>query len=285
MPLISNFDPWRSSLCTCPPKLTFNPYTGCDHACVYCYASSYIASFHKCRPKSNLLLKLEKEARRLKGQTLSIANSSDPYPSIEAENEITRSCLEILGKSNCKVQIITKSTIVQRDIDLLKMIPSMVAITITTLSDEIAKIIEPHAPPSTSRLKTVEELIDHQIPVAVRIDPIILSVNDNPEELVETLASLGVKHITSSTFKVKPDNWKRLKIAQPLVADRLRPLYFDKEERLGDSYFLPRELRFSIMTGIKKLADKYNLRFGVCREGFSELNTAACDGSWLLEKN
>ncbi|MEM2108797.1 MAG: radical SAM protein, partial [Candidatus Bathyarchaeia archaeon] len=42
MALISRFDPWRSSLCTCPPKLTFNPYTGCDHACVYCYASSYI---------------------------------------------------------------------------------------------------------------------------------------------------------------------------------------------------------------------------------------------------
>lgn len=216
---------------------------------------------------------------------MSIANSSDPYPNIEAENEITRSCLEILRKTNCKVQIITKSTIVQRDMDLLKMIPSMVAITITTLSNEIAKIIEPHAPPSTSRLKTVKELIDHQIPVAVRIDPIIPGINDNAEELVEKLASLGVKHITSSTYKAKPDNWKRLQTALPLVADSLRPLYFDKGERRDGGHLLPKELRFSIMTRIRKLADKQNLRFGVCREGFSELNTAVCDGSWLLKKN
>jgi DNA repair photolyase len=174
---------------------------------------------------------------------------------------------------------------VQRDIDLLKTIPSTVSITITALSDEIAKQIEPNAPSSTSRLRTVKILIENQIPVSVRVDPIIPSVNDKPELLIQELASIGVKHVTSSTLKVKADNWKKLSTALPDVAERLRSLYFDKGERFGGNMFLPTEIRKGIMTEMRKLADKYDLRFGVCREGMSELNTAACDGSWLLRKN
>jgi DNA repair photolyase len=106
--LITKFDPWNSKLCTCPFKLTLNPYTGCEHACVYCYASSYIPNFFDCRPKKNLIPCLEKEAKNLKGELISISNSSDPYPSIEKKLLLTRKCLEILSKANCKVQIITK---------------------------------------------------------------------------------------------------------------------------------------------------------------------------------
>ena len=55
VPLISRFDPWHSGLCTCPPKLTFNPYTGCDHRCLYCYATSYIPNFQAVHPKKEML--------------------------------------------------------------------------------------------------------------------------------------------------------------------------------------------------------------------------------------
>ncbi len=284
MTLISKFDPWRSNLCTCPPKLTFNPYTGCDHACVYCYASSYIPKFFRCRPKKDLIPRLKREAAKLKGELISISNSSDPYPSLEAETGLMRKCLEILSRCDCKIQVVTKSNLVVRDIDLLKKKPSMVTLTITTDNDNISKILEPKASSSSERLKTAETLIRKGIPTSVRIDPIIPFVNDNPENLVETLASIGVKHITSSTYKVKPDSWKRFNMALPKTAEKLKPFYLDKGEKIGRTAYLPKELRLKLMKKVGVLAKNYGIQFGTCREGLSHLNTAQCDGSWLLNK-
>jgi len=283
VPLISTFDPWRSNLCTCPPKLTFNPYTGCDHACVYCYASSYIPKFFRCRPKKDLIPRLKRETAKLKGELISISNSSDPYPSLEAETGLMRKCLEILSRCNCKIQVVTKSNIMVRDIDFLKKTQSMVTLTITTDNDNISKIIEPNAPPSSQRLKAAETLIRKGIPTSVRVDPIIPFANGNPENLVETLASIDVKHITSSTYKVKPDNWKRFSMALPKTAEKLKPFYFEKGERIGRSIYLPKELRLKLMEKVAVLAKKYGIQFGTCREGLSHLNTATCDGSWLIK--
>ena len=285
MPLISRFDPWRSGLCTCPPKLTFNPYTGCDHQCVYCYASSYIPSFSDCRPKKDLLAALKREATKLNGETISIANSSDPYPRAEVSTGLTRRCLEILAESNCKIQIITKSNLVVRDDDLLSKIPSTVAFTVTTDDDDIAKLIEPHAPLPSQRLRAAQDLIKKGIPVSVRIDPIIPLVNDQPQKLIADLASIGVKHLTCSTYKAKPDNWMRLAQAMPTVAEKLKPLYFQQGEKIGGNTLLPKELRFRLLKGVRDLAVANNMKFGVCREGLAELNTAPCDGSWLIPKD
>jgi DNA repair photolyase len=282
--LISSFDPWRSGLCTCPPKLTFNPYTGCDHQCIYCYASSYIPSFSDCRPKKDLLATLKREAAKLNGETVSIANSSDPYPRAEASAGLTRRCLEILAESNCKIQIITKSNIVVRDDDLLSRVPSTVALTITTDDDSIAKLIEPHAPLPSQRLRAAQDLIKKSIPVSARIDPIIPLVNDQPQKLIAALASIGVKHLTCSTYKAKPDNWMRLVQAMPTVAEKLKPLYFQQGEKIGGSALLPKDLRYKILKGIRDLADANGMKFGVCREGLAQLNTATCDGSWLMPK-
>jgi DNA repair photolyase len=79
----------------------------------------------------------------------------------------------------------------------------------------------------------------------VRIDPIIPFVNDDPQKLIATLASIGVKHITSSTYKAKPDNWKRLSLAMPQIAEKLKPLYFQQGERSGGNMLLPRDFRFN----------------------------------------
>jgi DNA repair photolyase len=282
--LIAEFDPWGSRLCTCPPKLTFNPYTGCDHACVYCYALSYIPKFFNCKPKKDLIPRLRREAAKLKGEILSIANSSDPYPNLEAKTGLMRKCLEILSQQDCKIQLITKSNLVVRDIDLLKKMPSMVSLTITTDSDSIAKLIEPHAPLPSERLKAVETLINKGVPTAVRVDPIIPFVNDNMENLIKTLASLGVKHITASTYKVKLDNWQRFSIALPKTAKKSKPLYFEKGEKIGGYIYLPKDLRLKLMETVGVLAEKHNMKFGTCREGLNQLNTAVCDGSWLVKR-
>ena len=282
MPLISSFDPWHSSLCSCPSKLTLNPYSGCDHECVYCYASSYVPSFHDCRPKKDLVQSLKREAAKLKGEIVSISNSSDPYPRVEATAGWTRKCLEILAESNCQIQIITKSNLVTRDDDLLGKVPSSVALTITTDDDGVGKILEPHAPLPSARLRAAEDLVRKGIPVSVRIDPVIPFVNDRPEKLVARIAVMGARHVTSSTYKVKPDNWRRFSAAMPDVAKKLKPLYFQQGEKMGGNTLLPKDLRFRLMKNMRDLVTSHGMEFGVCREGLSQLNTASCDGSWLL---
>ncbi len=282
--LISEFDPWKSKLCTCPPKLTFNPYTGCDHGCLYCYASSYIPKFYDCRPKKDLLRRLEREARKLKGELISISNSSDPYANLEEKNGLTRKCLEILSRHECKIQIVTKSPLVTRDVDLLGKMRCMVAFSITTDSDKTSRRLEPRASASSERLKAIETLVENRIPVAVRIDPIIPFLNDKPEKLIEALASLGVSHITSSTYKVRTDNWRRFSIAFPEVAKKLYPLYFEEGERISRYFYLPKELRYQLMKKVKEITEENDMKFGCCREDFSHLNSASCDGSWLTLK-
>jgi DNA repair photolyase len=282
VPLISSFDPWQNSTCTCPPKLTLNPYSGCDHGCLYCYASSYVQNFAECRPKKDLLPTLRREAAKLKGEIVSISNSSDPYPRIEANLGWTRQCLQILTEANCRIQIITKSNIVTRDDDLLTKVPSSVALTITTDNDQLAAVLEPHAPSPSERLRAVKDLLKAGIPVSVRIDPIIPLVNDDPNSLISTLAALGVRHITSSTYKPKPDNWRRLSQALPAVAEKLKPLYFQQGERVGGNTLLPKDLRLKLLSNVRELALAHGMTFGVCREGLPKLNTAACDGSGLI---
>jgi DNA repair photolyase len=282
--LISRFDPWQSGLCTCPQKLTFNPYTGCDHKCVYCYASSYIADFNECKPKKDLLERLRREAPKLKGEIISLSNSSDPYPKTEQYTGLTRRCLEILAENNCRIQIITKSNLVVRDDDLLKRVPSTVAFTITTDDDQLAKTLEPNAPSPSQRLSAAEDLISQGIPVSVRIDPIIPYVNDQPQKLIKTLAAMGVKHITSSTYKIKPDNWKRLSTTLKGVAEKLEPLYFKEGERVGGSILLHRDVRLKLLGVVRGFVVAEGLSFGCCREGLERLNIVSCDGSWLLSK-
>lgn len=277
--MLRPFDPWCNPLCTCLNKLTLNPYTGCDHKCIYCYATSYIPNFQECKPKKNLTHRLENETRNLKGELVSIANSSDPYPTIERDLNLTRQCLKILLRCQCRVQLITKSDLVAKDTDILRRMNATVAFSITTEDDSLAKQLEPKAPSPSKRIHAIERLTQANVPVCVRIDPIIPSLNDNPGELIKTLATLGVKHITSSSYKVRQDNWNRFRQAFPETAGKLAPLYFEKGERIGGYLYLPRKLRYNIMQNLKELVKMAGMTFGTCREGFAHLNTSFCDGA------
>jgi len=189
-----------------------------------------------------------------------------------------------MATCDCKIQIITKSTLVTRDIDVLKRVASTVSMTVTTEHDTLAKLLEPIAPPPSERLKAVETLIQKGIPTSVRIDPIIPFLNDNPEDLIGTLSSLGVKHVTGSTYKMRPNNWRRLSQALPETAQKLEPLYFSEGEKTGGGTLLPRDLRLKLMKDMCALAERYGMKFGTCRENMAFLNTAPCDGSWLIRE-
>jgi DNA repair photolyase len=278
--LIRYFDPWKGDLCTCPKKYSFNPYTGCEHKCVYCYITSYIPRGHEGRIKKNLLKTVMKEKKKLNPNIpISMSNSSDPYTPLEKTHKITRACLKIL--KDFKILIITKSDLVVRDADLLKNMRTSVSMTITTLDENLARKLEPHAPTPEKRLRAIHELIEKGIPVSCRIDPIIPGLNEDTKRIVKELSDIGVKHIVSSTFKPRYDSWKRFSSTFRDIAKELEELYFKKGSKHNNSYYLPRELRVKLMQQVKENCRHWGITFATCREGLP--NEVTCDGSHLIK--
>lgn len=287
MDVIRNFDPWGDELCTCPKKYSFSPYTGCDHRCLYCYITSYIPRAFDSRPKKDLIERVKRDLNHIdRHRVISMSNSSDPYPPIEAKLGLTRSCLELFAREGCRVLVITKSDLVARDADLLVQMPIVVSVTITTLDEKLSRRLEPNAPSPRRRLNAIEKLVDRGVPVAIRLDPIIPFLNDDGmEDVIKAGASQGIKHVTSSTFKPRFDSWRRIQNAFPDVAARLAPLYFSQGERHRRSWYLPQKLRLELMSRARVACDKHGLTFATCREGMPELTTAAtCDGSHLTAR-
>lgn len=280
MRVIRPFDPWRSPLCTCPDKFSLNPYTGCPHRCLYCYSSSYIPRFFECRPKKELIKKVEKDCSEIEEDALiSMSNTSDPYPPLERELELTRKCLEIFRDHDLRVLIITKGDVILRDLKILSEMRAAVTITVTSL--KLDRILEPGAPRAERRLQILREIKEHGIPVGLRLDPIIPMVNDS--EIEEIIASADfVDHLVSSTFKPRRDSWLRILRSFPEIAERLEDLYL-KGERIQRAFYLPLPLRRRLMERVAEVCEKYGIPFATCREGFPELQSSeSCDGSHLI---
>ncbi|MEM2640396.1 MAG: radical SAM protein [Candidatus Bathyarchaeia archaeon] len=281
------FDPWRNPMCTCPPKYSLSPYTGCGHMCRYCYITSYIRDGFKPRVKENFISKLLIDLRKIdRSIPISISNSSDPYTPQEYGLKITRETLRILASRGFKVIVLTKSDMVVRDIDILRRGMFTVSMTVTTIDDRIASVLEPYAPPPLSRIKALEMLTSMGIPCSARIDPIIPGVNDDPRSLVKLisrLAEIGVRHIASSTYKAKPDNFRRMIEALPEKSTLLRRLYYDEGYIIHGVRYLPSKLRLDYMRMVKEIVESYGMTFSSCREGFRELQSSpTCDGTHLI---
>lgn len=293
MTILSPFDPWSGSLCTCPEKLSLNPYTGCPHGCLYCYASSYIPNFSSCRPKAGLLPKLKRELWRIRGdEMVAISNSSDPYPPLEREMKLTRGCLILLEERGLRVQVVTKSDMVIRDLDILRQMRAAVAVTVTTSCEALARRLEPGAPSPARRLEAIRCLYRAGIPVLARIDPVIPGINDSGiDDLVSALADAGVSHVTSSTYKARPDSWRRLYAEFPDKMEAIRELYHTK--CFGGYGYLPEAIREKAMSSVRAACIAHSLTFSTCREGNvfadsipsslpEQSESICCDGSHLI---
>jgi len=285
--VIRCFDPWKSPLCTCPSKYSLNPYTGCAHGCLYCYARTYIGDFDRPRPKRSLIQDVLKDVGRVPRRAIiSVSDSSDPYTPPENRLGLTRRVLKLLLSNHYMVLVNTKSDLVVRDADVMRNSNVVVAMTVTTDDDELARRLEPHAPPPSERVKALNELSSAGIPTVVRVDPIIPFINDDEsmlKRLVRRLANVGVAQIVTSTLKIRGDILTRLCRGFPEVADNLRKLYA-AGERFGSYVYLPRDIRLKYVMTLKVLAESEGLAFSSCREGFNYLSTPGiyCDGSTYL---
>ncbi|MEM1606554.1 MAG: radical SAM protein [Candidatus Bathyarchaeia archaeon] len=277
------FNRAKSSLCTCLPKYNINPYLGrCSHNCIYCYAIKFPSFNSPVTPRLNLKEEIFKIVKRTRTRLpVMLSDSTDPYQPLERNYEITRRCIEALAENRFPILIVTKSDLVVRDIDILKKTQTVVSMTITTTRSDIARIIEPNAPEPNARFHALKRIIDENISAVVRIDPIIPSINSDIkdlEKIVSKSSEIGVKQITASTMKIVRNLIPYIRHENPGLSKRLIDLYKDGEW-IGSYKYLRRDIRRSILVGLKSIVEGYGLMFATCREGFPDLNTTICDGT------
>ncbi len=278
MDVLRPFDPWKSKLCTCRPKYSFNPYTGCSHGCVYCYAT-YIPNFYTLRKKERVVSRLEKDLRKANPSIpVSMSNSSDPYPPVEKREEITRKCIELMKDYGVKLLVVTKSDIVARDAKLLSEMNCCVSVTITTF--RFFSLLEPKAPSPHQRIEAMRVLKDHSIPVVLRLDPVIPFLTEGEvREIIERCEF--VDHVVTSTLKLRQDSFRRVVKAVPELEGQYRKLYFELGKKVGNSYYIPEAERVRILKKVESVCDEFGISCAFCREGIP-FKAESCDGQHLL---
>jgi DNA repair photolyase len=190
-----------------PFNQSINPYKGCEHGCIYCYARPSHAYlnlspgldfetklFYKDRAAELLDQELRRPSYRV--QSITIGANTDPYQPIEKKLKVTRSILEVLLRFRHPCTIITKSTLVPRDLDILSEMAKLhlvaVLVTIATLDNDLKRHLEPRAGSPAGRLKVIQQLATAGVPVGVMTAPIIPVVNDSEmETILEKAAAAG----------------------------------------------------------------------------------------------
>jgi DNA repair photolyase len=188
---------------------SINPYRGCEHGCVYCFARpthAYLGlspglDFESklfAKPDAPELLERELSAPNYQPRTIAIGTNTDPYQPIDRRYQIMRRILEVLERAGHPVGIVTKSALVLRDIDILSRMAERnlvkVALSVTTLDAELARTMEPRAATPSRRLETLRRLSAAKIPTAVLVAPIIPAINDSEiERILDAAAAAGVR--------------------------------------------------------------------------------------------
>ena len=195
------------------PDLSFdrsiNPYRGCEHGCIYCFARPTHAFLGlspgldfetRLTVKLDVAAQLERElaAPGYRPRTVALGTNTDPYQPLERTHEVTRSVLKVLSRCDHPVGIVTKSALVTRDIDILAPMAAKglvkVAISVTTLDGELARTMEPRATAPGKRLDAIGQLAAAGIPVTVMVAPIVPAINDAEIETILTRAyALGAR--------------------------------------------------------------------------------------------
>jgi DNA repair photolyase len=195
------------------PDISFdrsiNPYRGCEHGCIYCFARpthAYLGlspglDFETklfAKPEAPRLLERELSAAGYVPRTIAIGTNTDPYQPIEREHQVMRRILEVLDRFGHPVGIVTKSALVLRDLDILGRMAERklvkVALSVTTLDRRLARVMEPRAAAPARRLEALRQLGAASVPTSVMVAPVIPALNDAEiERILDAAAAVGVK--------------------------------------------------------------------------------------------
>ncbi len=274
---------------------SINPYRGCEHGCIYCYARPYheylgfsigldFETKIMVKEDAPALLRKELNSKKWKPQILGISGVTDAYQPIERRLQITRQCLEVLAEFRNPVTVVTKNRLVTRDIDLLRELASHqaanVAIAVTTLDAELAHIMEPRATAPAGRLEAIRELSAAGIPTLVLIAPVIPGLTDHEIPAILAAARDAGAHAAGYTMLRLPHGLPEL------FGDWLERHFPDRKEKVLSRVREMRggeinDSRFSMrMRGEGPIADTIKQLFEVTRRklgypGRAPLSTAA----------
>ena len=268
---------------------SINPYRGCEHGCIYCYArptheflgfSAGLDFESRIMVKENAaeLLAEELSSPSWKPQTLVMSGVTDPYQPVERRLKITRSCLEVLARFRNPVGIITKNQLVTRDLDLLGELAAhqaaAVNISITSLDPKLQRVLEPRTSTPRARLQAIRELRAAGIPVGVMSAPVIPGLNDH--EVPAILEAAGEAGARFAGYTVV-----RLPYAvAPLFERWLEEHFPDRKEKvLG---------RIRHLRGGEKLNDpRFKTRMrgeGIFAEQIRDLFTVGCKRAGMHDR-
>ena len=224
-----------------PFSVSLNPYRGCEHGCIYCFARpthAYLGlspglDFEtRLYAKTNAaeLLRRELAHKNYEPNPIAFGVNTDAYQPCERELKITRQCLEVFHECDHPVGMITKSALIERDIDLLQDMAqknlAAAAITITTLDHNISRILEPRAASPTRRLQTIERLTKAGIPTMVSVAPIIPFITE--QEIEKVLGAAADAGATAAGYTVLRLPWE----INPLFQEWLQTHFPERAERV-----------------------------------------------------
>ena len=264
-----------------PFSRSVNPYRGCEHGCVYCFARPTHAFlglspgldfetklFYK--PDAADLLRRELARPSYRVGTLALGANTDPYQPVERQTRLTRSILEVLAEARHPVGVVTKSALVLRDLDILASMAARglasVAVSVTTLDRKLARTMEPRAATPPRRLETIRQLTEAGVPVAVLASPMIPGLNDHElDAILEAATAAGASRANyillrlPLELKALFEEW--LRTHAPNRAERVLKLIRDtRDGALYESAFGRR------MTGRGPYAEALTARFAAaCR--------------------
>ncbi len=272
--------PSRSLLNRCvsnramPFTWTIDPYRGCEFACKYCYAR-YTHEFMEMRDgmdfeqkiyvKQHAAQLLRQELRRVKaGEAIALGTATDPYQPAEKRYEVTRAILEEFARhSGYELEIVTKSNLIVRDLDLLREVASSnrlsIHVTITTLNVELARILEPSAPRPDLRLDAVRTLSAAGLRVGLSCSPVVPGITDSPadlEALVRAAAEAGADYVFANPLFLKPCS---AAVFLPFLEQNFPHLIENYRKRYQDRAFLPPAYGKRLSQLIARFRDKYEL--------------------------
>lgn len=204
------------------PDLSFdrsiNPYRGCEHGCIYCFARpshAYLGlspglDFETqliARPDAPEVLARELAAKSYVPKTIAIGTNTDPYQPIERDRGIMRALLQVLAAHNHPVAIVTKGTLIARDIDILAPMAAKgllrVGISVTTLDPKTSRLMEPRCPAPAARLRVIKQLSDAGIPVRAMVSPVVPALTDHEmEAILEACADAGAVAASSIVLRL-----------------------------------------------------------------------------------
>lgn len=224
---------------------SLNCYTGCTHACAYCYAR-YMQRFHPhdepwgafVDVKVNAVEVLKRQLRRARPGSVFVSSACDGWQPVEADWRLTRRCCELLLERGFQVHVLTKSDLVLRDLELFAGRESQIAVTVTTLEEPLRALWEPGAATVEKRLRVIEAARAAGLETGIMFGPLLPYLSDSQaaiDALLERAADLGVDQIWVDALNRRPRVWpavaELLRAKFPELLGRYRQILFDETSR------------------------------------------------------